>query len=251
MVFEMNPVLNKDVVQDEFEGTSNATGSADEHEASPIPSSISEVVPSATSISKEIVVDPEVAPSDCAVQNEFQKNPTRSTDNRSSKGCGLLEIIHCKFATGDCEMDPDATTGTPPKGFWVFVWEAMNNSTVIILALCVIVSLTIRTVTEGWKEGWYDGSGITVDIVLVMLWCILQMEETSADAFLLSTDEISVEQRSKACCTNQQVNPRMGQTCVFNLWMKEGCWMYFIQNANGCMWGKAYRELQIHHVQPD
>jgi hypothetical protein len=77
------------------------------------------------------------------------------------------------------------------------------------------------------------------------------MEETFVDASSLSTDETSAKQRTKACCTDQSVNPRMGQTGVFNLWMKEGCWMYFIHNANGCMWGKAYRDLQIHHVQPD
>ncbi len=94
-------------------------------------------------------MDPEAAPSDCVVQNEFQKNPTRSEDNKSSKGCELLETVRCKFATGDYKMDPDATTGTPPKGFWVFVWKAMHNLTLIILAISAIVSLAVRTVTKG------------------------------------------------------------------------------------------------------
>jgi hypothetical protein len=61
MVFEMNPVLNKDIVQDELEGTSNAAGSADEHEEGPILSNISDDIHSATSTSKEISVDPEAA----------------------------------------------------------------------------------------------------------------------------------------------------------------------------------------------
>ncbi|CAK9221196.1 unnamed protein product [Sphagnum troendelagicum] len=106
-------VLNKNIVQDEFEETSNAAGSADKHKESPILSGISEVVPSATTKSKEIVVDPETALCDCAVQNEFQNSPTTIEDNESSKRCWLLEAVPCEFATGDCKMDPDGITETP------------------------------------------------------------------------------------------------------------------------------------------
>jgi hypothetical protein len=60
-------VLNKNIVQDEFEETSNAAGSVDKHKESPRLSGISEVVPSATSKSKEIVVGPEAALCDCAI----------------------------------------------------------------------------------------------------------------------------------------------------------------------------------------
>jgi hypothetical protein len=106
-------VLNKNIVQDEFGETSNAAGSADKHKESPRLSGISEVVPSATSKSKEIVVGPEAALCDCAVQNEFQNSPTTIEDNESSKRCGLLETVPCEFATGDCKMDPDGITETP------------------------------------------------------------------------------------------------------------------------------------------
>jgi hypothetical protein len=106
-------VLNKNIVQDEFEETSNAAGSADKHKESPRLSGISEVVPSATTKSKEIVVDPEAALCDCAVQNEFQNSPTTIEDNESSKRCGLSETVPCEFATGDCKMDPDGITETP------------------------------------------------------------------------------------------------------------------------------------------
>ncbi|CAK9860675.1 unnamed protein product [Sphagnum jensenii] len=64
-------VFNKSIVHDGFEETSNAAGSTDKHRESPRLSGISEVVLSATSKSKELVVGPEAALCDCAVQNEF------------------------------------------------------------------------------------------------------------------------------------------------------------------------------------
>ncbi len=60
-------VLNKNIVQDELEETSNAAVSADKHKESPRLSGISEVVPSATSKNKEIVVGPKAALCDRAV----------------------------------------------------------------------------------------------------------------------------------------------------------------------------------------
>jgi len=60
-------VFNMNIVQDEFEETSNAAGFANKHQESPRLNGISEVVPSATSKSKEIVVGPEAALCDCAV----------------------------------------------------------------------------------------------------------------------------------------------------------------------------------------
>jgi hypothetical protein len=36
-----------------------------------------------------------------------------------------------------------------------------------------------------------------------------------------------------------------------SLWMEEGCWIYFIQDANGRQWDRSYRDFQIYHVQPD
>ncbi len=79
----------------------------------------------------------------------------------------------------------------------------------------------------------------------------LQVEEASTDALLLSSDEVSVKQRNEACYTAQPMNPRMGQTCVFSLWMKEGCWIYFIQDVNGRQWERSRRDLQIFYAPPD
>jgi Ca2+-transporting ATPase len=57
----------------------------------------------------------------------------------------------------------------PPKGFLSFVWEASQDLTLIILFFCAIVSFTVGIVTDGIKEGWYDGAGILSSIILVVL----------------------------------------------------------------------------------
>jgi len=79
----------------------------------------------------------------------------------------------------------------------------------------------------------------------------LHVEEAFADALLFSAYQAYVKQKTKACYADQPMNPRMGQAGVFGFWMEEGCWIYFIQYANGRMWERTCRDLQIHHVQPD
>jgi hypothetical protein len=125
-------VHSKNIVQDEFQETSNTVGLADELKKSPRLSDSAEEIHSATSKSKKIVVGPEVA-------------------------------LYCK-------MDADGTTETPLQGLGV--WKTMHDSTLTNLAI--------------------------------------------------SVEEISVKQNTKACYADQPMNPGMGQTCVFNLWMEEG-----------------------------
>ncbi|CAI5509662.1 unnamed protein product [Closterium sp. Naga37s-1] len=56
----------------------------------------------------------------------------------------------------------------PPKAFLEFVWDAMQDMTLWILAVCAVFSLLVGIVTEGWQEGWYDGAGILLSILLVV-----------------------------------------------------------------------------------
>ncbi|CAK9237235.1 unnamed protein product [Sphagnum troendelagicum] len=72
----------------------------------------------------------------------------------------------------------------------------------------------------------------------------LQVEEASADALLLCAYEASVKQRMKACCTDQPMDPGMGQIDASGSWMKECCWTYIIQDANGRQWEKSCRDLK-------
>jgi hypothetical protein len=88
-------MLNKNIVEDELEKTSNAPSSTNKYKEGPRLSSVSEVIPSATTKNKESVVDPEAALCDCAIQSEFQNNPTVIKDNESSRGSGVLKTVPC------------------------------------------------------------------------------------------------------------------------------------------------------------
>ncbi|KAI4321090.1 hypothetical protein MLD38_034511 [Melastoma candidum] len=59
-------------------------------------------------------------------------------------------------------------TEAPPRGFWFFVWEALQDMTLMILAVCAIVSLIVGIVMEGWPKGAHDGLGIVASILLVV-----------------------------------------------------------------------------------
>lgn len=58
---------------------------------------------------------------------------------------------------------------TPSKGFLVFVWEALQDMTLMILAVCAVVSLFVGIIMEGWPKGAHDGLGIVASILLVVI----------------------------------------------------------------------------------
>ncbi|CAN1324587.1 Calcium-transporting ATPase 2, plasma membrane-type [Linum perenne] len=53
-------------------------------------------------------------------------------------------------------------------GIKVFVWEALHDMTLMILAVCAFVSLIVGIATEGWPKGAHDGLGIVASIMLVV-----------------------------------------------------------------------------------
>ncbi|KAE8718454.1 Calcium-transporting ATPase 9, plasma membrane-type [Hibiscus syriacus] len=55
------------------------------------------------------------------------------------------------------------------RSFWMFLWEAWQDLTLIILIIAAAVSLGLGIKTEGLKEGWYDGGSIFFAILLVIL----------------------------------------------------------------------------------
>ncbi|KAK4776000.1 hypothetical protein SAY87_023961 [Trapa incisa] len=55
------------------------------------------------------------------------------------------------------------------RGFWVFVWEALHDMTLMILAACAVVSLIVGIAIEGWPCGAHDGLGIVASILLVVV----------------------------------------------------------------------------------
>ncbi|XP_017257837.1 calcium-transporting ATPase 4, plasma membrane-type isoform X1 [Daucus carota subsp. sativus] len=57
----------------------------------------------------------------------------------------------------------------PMKPFWMFVWEALQDMTLIILMVCAVISVGVGIATEGWPQGMYDGVGIILCILLVVM----------------------------------------------------------------------------------
>ncbi|KAJ0096593.1 hypothetical protein Patl1_28526 [Pistacia atlantica] len=51
-----------------------------------------------------------------------------------------------------------------PRGFWVFVWEALQDMTLMILGVCAFVSLIVGLAMEGWPKGAHDGLGIVAKL---------------------------------------------------------------------------------------
>ncbi|XVF75759.1 hypothetical protein PTKIN_Ptkin13bG0213000 [Pterospermum kingtungense] len=60
-------------------------------------------------------------------------------------------------------------TEKPPRTFWMFVWDALQDLTLIILMICAVISIGVGLATEGWPKGMYDGAGILLSIILVVL----------------------------------------------------------------------------------
>ncbi|KAJ3679238.1 hypothetical protein LUZ60_017249 [Juncus effusus] len=55
------------------------------------------------------------------------------------------------------------------KSFWVFLWEACKDLTLVILMVAAALSLALGIKTEGIKEGWYDGGSIAFAVILVIV----------------------------------------------------------------------------------
>ncbi|RDX75659.1 putative calcium-transporting ATPase 11, plasma membrane-type, partial [Mucuna pruriens] len=60
-------------------------------------------------------------------------------------------------------------TEKPSRSFLMFVWDALQDLTLIILMVCAVVSIGIGIATEGWPKGTYDGVGIILSVFLVVI----------------------------------------------------------------------------------
>ncbi|KAG9158404.1 hypothetical protein Leryth_013151 [Lithospermum erythrorhizon] len=57
----------------------------------------------------------------------------------------------------------------PQRPLWMFVWDALQDLTLVILMFCAVVSIGVGIATEGWPKGLYDGLGIILCIFLVVI----------------------------------------------------------------------------------
>lgn len=98
---------------------------------------------------------------------------------RKVKGVeGLAARLNVSFEQGIRSSDiptrqsiygSNTYTEKPSKSFWMFVWDALQDLTLIILMVCAVVSIGVGLATEGWPKGMYDGVGIILSIFLVVM----------------------------------------------------------------------------------
>jgi Ca2+-transporting ATPase len=124
-----------------------------------------------------------------------------------NEGLGSNQLVKMREAFGENKY-----TEMPPKGFWVFVWEACHDLTLIILAICAVVSLAIGIVTNGWKEGWYDGAGIAFSIILVVF-------VTAASDYQQSLQFHDLDNEKKKIFVEVTRDNRRQKICIFELFV--------------------------------
>ncbi|KAF8033666.1 hypothetical protein BT93_C0061 [Corymbia citriodora subsp. variegata] len=93
---------------------------------------------------------------------------------------GLAELLKTNLEKGIHGDDADilarqntygSNTYPQKKGrsFWMFLWEAWQDLTLIILIVAAVASLVLGIKSEGIKEGWYDGGSIAFAVILVIV----------------------------------------------------------------------------------
>ncbi|XP_037491919.1 calcium-transporting ATPase 4, plasma membrane-type isoform X2 [Jatropha curcas] len=57
----------------------------------------------------------------------------------------------------------------PPRSFWKFSWEVLQDRTLILLLFCAVASMLLGVSSEGWPNGMHEGWGIIFCTILVIL----------------------------------------------------------------------------------
>ncbi|CAI0439670.1 unnamed protein product [Linum tenue] len=130
----------------------------------------------------ESKVSDEVRKSGFGIEAEELASIVRDHDAKALKRSGEVEGIARKVSvslnegihTNDVPVrqsiyGSNCYTEKPPKSFFMFVWEALQDLTLIILIVCAVVSIGVGLATEGWPKGMYDGLGILISILLVVM----------------------------------------------------------------------------------
>ncbi|XP_020683408.1 calcium-transporting ATPase 5, plasma membrane-type [Dendrobium catenatum] len=131
---------------------------------------------------------PDVAPAlptgSYGIGSEQLTTMTRDHDMSSLQECGgvkgLSNLLKTNLDKGIVGSNTEllqrrnafgANTYPQKKGrnFLVFLWEACQDLTLVILIVAAVISLVLGIKTEGVKEGWYDGGSIAFAVILVIL----------------------------------------------------------------------------------
>ncbi|KAL3813687.1 hypothetical protein ACJIZ3_014955 [Penstemon smallii] len=94
----------------------------------------------------------------CGIANKLATNESSGLSTTDSEALNRRQEIYGinKFQESE------------PRSFWVFVWEALQDMTLMILGVCAFFSLIVGIATEGWPKGAHDGLGIVASILLVV-----------------------------------------------------------------------------------
>ncbi|CAN1343034.1 Calcium-transporting ATPase 2, plasma membrane-type, partial [Linum perenne] len=124
-----------------------------------------------------------VSPSDYTVPSEVKAagfdicadelgSIVESHDVKKLKFHGGVDGLAQKLCTSTNDGLPKDTDAMNKRqelfSFWVFVWEALHDMTLMILGVCAVMSLIVGIATEGWPKGAHDGLGIVASIMLVV-----------------------------------------------------------------------------------
>ncbi|MCO5583601.1 hypothetical protein L7F22_037514 [Adiantum nelumboides] len=59
---------------------------------------------------------------------------------------------------------------SPSRSYLLYLWDACQDLTLAILTVCAVIALAVGIPTEGLSQGWYDGVGILVSVVLIVFF---------------------------------------------------------------------------------
>lgn len=131
----------------------------------------------------EYIVSDEAQAAGFNIDAEELGSVVEDHDTKKLKLHGGIEGIASKLSTSTenglfsdedrlkCRQDVfgiNKFTERKPRSFWIFVWEALQDTTLMILAACAFVSLVVGILMEGWPKGAHDGLGIMASILLVV-----------------------------------------------------------------------------------
>ncbi|RVW28164.1 Calcium-transporting ATPase 10, plasma membrane-type [Vitis vinifera] len=130
-----------------------------------------------------IPISPPIPNGDYGIGQEELASMTRDNNSNALQqydGARLAELLKTNLEKGILGDDADllrrrnafgSNTYPRKKGrsFWMFLWEAWQDLTLIILMIAAIASLALGIKTEGIKEGWYDGGSIAFAVILVIV----------------------------------------------------------------------------------
>ncbi|KAI9080746.1 hypothetical protein K1719_037259 [Acacia pycnantha] len=117
-----------------------------------------------------------------SIEPDVISSIVRGHDHEALKKYGGVKEISTKLSTSlDKGINEDSVhkrqqvyglnryTEKPSRSFLMFVWEALQDLTLIILMVCALVSMGVGIATEQWPESMYDGLGIILSVFLVVI----------------------------------------------------------------------------------